>query len=452
MKATLLCTATLTAVCLNSGFVNPSWGQTPGALTQLPGITGCISETGSGGGCADGKGLDGASSVAVSPDGKHVYAASPTSDAVTAFARDLETGVLTQLPGLDGCISETGDGPCTDGRALEGAHFVTVSPDGRHVYVGAQVSSAIVVFTRNKTTGALSQSAGEDGCISHSGSGGLCTDGKALLGVYNVTVSKDGKHVYAASYGSSAVAVFARNKITGALTQLAGLDGCVSAYGAPCTTGAQLFDPTSLALSKDGKHVYATSSFSDAVLVFARNKTTGALTQIDGCVSETTNFCTNGKALDFPRSVTVSKDGKHVYVASAASDAVAALARNKTTGALIQLGALEGCISQDGSGPCTDGKALIAAFSVSVSPDGKHVYVASSSSNAVAVFTRNKTTGVLTQLNDDNGCIADDPSFGACRVGKALLEPRSVAVSPDGKHVYVASSNSNAVAVFAREQ
>jgi DNA-binding beta-propeller fold protein YncE len=60
---------------------------TPGALTQLADPDGCVNETGTGG-CADGKALDAAHSVAVSRDGKHVYVASFFSDAVAVFARE----------------------------------------------------------------------------------------------------------------------------------------------------------------------------------------------------------------------------------------------------------------------------------------------------------------------------------------------------------------------------
>lgn len=56
-------------------------------------------------------------------------------------------------------------------------------------------------------------------------------------------------------------------------------------------------------------------------------------------------------------------------------------------------------------------------------------------------------TGALTQLPDPNGCVSDDGSGGACDVGKVLDGPRSVAVSKDGKHIYVASSQSEAGAL-----
>jgi 6-phosphogluconolactonase (cycloisomerase 2 family) len=86
-------------------------------------------------------------------------------------------------------------------------------------------------------------------------------------------------------------------------------------------------------------------------------------------------------------------------VASFDSDAIAIFARNTTTGALTWLDGLAGCVSEDGSGGCADGKALVNHRSIAVSPNGKHVYVASQSSSAVAVFARTNPTAALTQLD-----------------------------------------------------
>jgi DNA-binding beta-propeller fold protein YncE len=116
-----------------------------GKLTQL----GCVSETGSGGACADGKALDGASSVKVSGDGKNVYLASITSDAVAAFSRNTTTGELAQLGGTTGCTSETGSGgDCADGKALDGADGLAISPDGYSLYAAAFDSDAVAAFRR----------------------------------------------------------------------------------------------------------------------------------------------------------------------------------------------------------------------------------------------------------------------------------------------------------------
>ena len=47
------------------------------------------------------------------------------------------------------------------------------------------------------------------------------------------------------------------------------------------------------------------------------------------------------------------------------------------TGALTQPAGTAGCISETGSGPCADGQGLGSPIAVAVSPDGKSVYVAS---------------------------------------------------------------------------
>ena len=177
---------------------------TAGALTQKAGTAGCISETGTVGTCADGRALAGADSVTISPDGKNAYVASH-DDGVAVFDRDPATGKLTQKPGTDACISEDGSGhTCADGRALNTAVSITSSPDGRSVYVVTTTPNAVAVFDRNPVTGKLTQKAGTDGCISETGSGGTCADGKALYAPSSVAVSPNGRNVYVASFYSSA--------------------------------------------------------------------------------------------------------------------------------------------------------------------------------------------------------------------------------------------------------
>ncbi|MEW6268201.1 MAG: beta-propeller fold lactonase family protein [Thermodesulfobacteriota bacterium] len=124
-----------------------------------------------------------------------------------------KTGELTQLPGTDGCVGESSlGGACADGKALIGARGIAVSRDGRHVYVGSASSNAVAVFARDRKTGALTQLPGTDGCVSEDGTNGECADGKALLNAGAVAVSDDGKSVYVASFQSGAVAVFARQR------------------------------------------------------------------------------------------------------------------------------------------------------------------------------------------------------------------------------------------------
>ncbi len=180
------------------------------------------------------------------------------------------TGDLTQPTGTAGCVSETGAGPCADGHGLMLPAGVAVSPDGKSVYAASYDSDAVARLNRNTTAGAIGQPAGTPGCISETGSGGSCADGHALINPHAVAVSPDGKSVYVASYGD-AVARLNRNPTTGAITQPAGTAGCVSEDGTgPCADGHALKGPQGVAVSADGKSVYVASFVSNAVARFNR--------------------------------------------------------------------------------------------------------------------------------------------------------------------------------------
>jgi 6-phosphogluconolactonase (cycloisomerase 2 family) len=191
----------------------------------------CVSEDGSAANWKDGNALLDARAVTVSPDGRHVYVASDESHAVVAFIRDRTTSALNQVEGIDGCISDDGTGgTCENGTGLSGARSVAITPDGKHVYVASCAANAVAAFKRNKKTGALTQLAGTDACVSDTGSGG-CVDGRALNAPFSIAMSHDGKNVYVASGASGGVAAFKRKSKTGVLAQLPGLDACITESG-----------------------------------------------------------------------------------------------------------------------------------------------------------------------------------------------------------------------------
>jgi hypothetical protein len=94
-----------------------------GALTQPAGTAGCVSETGTGP-CADGHGLRYPDSVAVSADGKSVYAASDLSRAALKSTRPPDSTAARRPAG---CISQTRGRASTDGRDRSAAS----APTGR---------------------------------------------------------------------------------------------------------------------------------------------------------------------------------------------------------------------------------------------------------------------------------------------------------------------------------
>src|SRR5690606_7711919 len=201
----------------------------------------CLSSVDGATECTESPLLGGALGMVTSPDGRHVYVASQGGHAVLAFKRNARTGALTPLEGTAACISADGtDGACVKGRGLVGARAIAISRNGKNVYVASEFGNSVAVFARNRKTGELTQLEGTDGCVGETSLGGACADGKALLGPRGIAVSRDGRNVYVGAAGSHAVAVFARDRRTGALTQLPGTEGCVSEDG----TGGECADGT----------------------------------------------------------------------------------------------------------------------------------------------------------------------------------------------------------------
>jgi DNA-binding beta-propeller fold protein YncE len=406
--------------------------------------------------------MDGARGVAVSPDGKNVYvtAAGPAGG-VDVLARNPQTGALSQLAGPAGCLTEDGSGgKCTRARAVRGASAVTVSPDGKTVYV---VSFNFAIFARNATTGALTQLAGAQGCL---GSVPGCGQARAFFagagGVGAVAVSPDGKNVYVGSHRVStnanqeqsdegAVSVFSR-AATGALKQLAGKSGCVSNAGfGGCGSAAPLGTLGSIAVSPDGKNVYVGSETNSedfpapsALLTFKR--AAGGSLDPTGCITRTKRQgCSVYEAIFTPTSLAVSSDGKSVYVTALQTHSITSLSRGDG-GELHPLG----CIGFSFAG-CTDNRGLYGPTSVALSADGKNAYVTwqGGGPSAVSSFER-ASNGALSFLPAKQACVGE-PAFAAnCTVGKALEGAVAVAASPDGKSVYVAANRVSAVAAFSR--
>ena len=471
-----------------------------GELRQLDGVAGCYSFAGSSdagaGTCTDIRNGDGVSELAISPDGGSAYAIQYNGNrGMIVFDRDPATGALEQLAGPDGCLSsdgsgEGGAGSCTDVRALEfggDGRAIAISPDGQFVYVASQGKDAVLVFARDVETSRLTQLTGTGGCISRSGDGApsdppaTCTDGLILDAPAAAVLTPDAKHLLVLSFGNDAdegLMIFRRDATTGRLTQLPGPAGCMSGTGAgegvagACADLDSYVNGLGLVASPDGRNVYLTSSGRAGVLTLSRDATTGALTQLpgrqgcmtaDGAGDGGADTCGDGRALRNAYQALISPDGRHLYVvSSSAPGAVTVFARDPDTGVLTQLPGADGCISGEGSsedGPdtCVDGRALGGGYAApAISSDGRSVYVASSFADSVAVFDRDPASGRLTQLPGVAGCASTtgagasgDPA-ATCANARGLDEAYSVALSPDDRFVYVPALTSDAISVFSR--
>ena len=137
------------------------------------------------------------------------------------------------------------------------------------------------------------------------------------------------------------------------------------------------------------------------------------LTGADGCVTqepplpgggEAAEGCGRARGLLMPlpsRSAptTSTSTSPRRGARGVGSNAVVAFSRAGDTGALTCVG----CVSDSGGdgrtgtdGFCADGDALLGASGVAVSPDGRNVYVSSHSSNGIAWLARDAASGKLT--------------------------------------------------------
>ena len=369
-----------------------------GALKQPVGKAGCVAAPAASGksaeGCGVALGLIGPNSIAVSPDGKYVYATSREGASLTSFRR-LKSGSLVQLPPSSaGCISGLPIPGCTPGRALSGPDVVVVSADGANIYVGSFFGNAVASFSRNPESGAPTQLEGTAGCIATATEG--CATGIALGAIEGLAVSPGGATVYAAAALSNAVDVLSRNPLTGALSQATSAGtGCITETATTgCTTGLQLAGANAVATAASGNYVYATSLFSNSVTSFRPTEGVTGLTQkpgASGClIYLRAAACSFGRAMEAPEGLAVSPEGLNVYVASYVTGAIDVLDRNPETGTVAQKPGAAGCLAPQTLPGCTPGRALGGVSSVAVSPDGRNVYAAASTSNAVDVFRRIK--------------------------------------------------------------
>jgi DNA-binding beta-propeller fold protein YncE len=319
------------------------------------------------------------------------------------------------------------------------------------VYATSINSDSLAIFERNPSTGALTQATDGTSCLAATATAG-CTAARGLNGADVVAVSRDGRNVYTGSFKGSTVAVFARY-FGGALAQLDGTQGCISERGVGgCTSAIAMVTVEGVAVSGDGNTVYAAAPGSNAVDVLARNSSTGALTQLGGgagCFTNTSvSGCTKGRWLGGADAVTVSPDGKSVYVAASLTNSVANFMRTPSSGQLAQASGTTGCAIYVLAVACTLGRTLILPEGLTVSPDGANVYVASFLPGSLDTFDRDASTSGLIEKPRKPGCLID-PRFD-CVHAQAMRGASSVVVSPDGKNVYVAAFASNAVTEFKR--
>lgn len=351
-------------------------------------------------------GLNGVGSLAISPDGSHLYAGGSFDDKIAVFSRNSTTGALTFVE-----VKTDNNGGI---NGLDGISYLIVSTDGEQVYAAAINDISVAIFARNTTTGAL---VFNDVLIDGE------NDVNGLSGVSGLALSPNGRYLYAAAQFDNALTTLDRDTLTGELDySQSRFEGDGEADG--------LSEAQDVAISPDGKHVYVANGSGIELSVFRRDDAQEKLLFV-----EVHSDNQNGvHGLLSTSSVTVSPDGKFVYTTGSIDDAVSVFSRNATTGVLTFVEAkFDGLAGING---------LNGASFVLMSPDSAHVYVAGSDEDAIVVFSRNIVTGKITFVE-----------YAQTGVGGVTLldNPKGLAISPDGKYLYATSLNDDAVTVFSRD-
>ncbi len=190
----------------------------------------------------------GASSIAVSPDDQYLYVARPgANNTISVYRREANSGNLDTVQTV-AALNDLGNGAS-----------ITVSPDGKHVYVTA-FGEMILNYDRDAVTGKLSLAP---------------TLEAGTYGSQRIVFDETSQHAYVFSKDFDKLEVFQRDAVTGSLTSMDppqvftdGIDG-VEGMAAPAA----------MAFSPDQQYLYVAGHDDDAIAIFSRDSS-GGLTYV----------------------------------------------------------------------------------------------------------------------------------------------------------------------------
>jgi len=294
---------------------------------------------------------------------------------------------------------------------LRGASGVAVSSDGRNIYTVGSLDDAVSVFERDDETGTLSFLESH-----HNGIDGV----ENLTSPTDVVVSPDGRHVYVTSELDDSLAVFRRasfGRLGFVDSYVSGVDGIWGIGGASAVT-----------VSHDGTLVYVTGRHEDSLAVFSRTPTMDELTLVD-----VENWILGAPGLTGATDVSVSPDDRHIYTTAEIDDAIAVFAKDPTQDAIAFVDWL-----QNGVNGVT---GLSGASSITIDKTGSFVFATGRWSNALAVFSRDDTTGLIEPRT-----VYSNTQTGISGLGGAS----DVTLDRSAELVCVTGSTDNSIVLFTR--
>lgn len=313
------------------------------------------------------------------------------------------------------------------------------------------VVAALICAAGLPSTAQASSGLTPGGCLAvgQSGCGSLTSaEGALIYNTMRVVVAPNGRDAYSvgqaqsADGGKSAAGVVHFKRASdGALTwaDCAGAEAiCAVRFPDAANPVAA---PTDVAISSDGSDLYVVGSGN---LTRFRLAADGSLRFADclrghhgegDCQSMPFDTATQMSALDYPQEVTVTPDDRNVIVAEFGG------LTNFTRAADGSL-TIADCLGEAGADcspipkvcPSLCGTGFSSVTDIAISPDGSDLYTVGTGDDAIG-HVRRAPDGTLSYA----GCfsVAGAPECDALPAGLPLVAPTAVAVSPDGRSVYV---------------
>jgi 6-phosphogluconolactonase (cycloisomerase 2 family) len=324
--------------------------------------------------------------ITVDPTGRFVYVAN-TFAQVSGFSIINTTGALSKVGDND-----AGSSPAS----------VVVEPGGRFAYVALASTSEPIIFSIDRTSGALTQT-------------GTAVTATGTDEFIKLSMHPTGRFVYAANFSSGNLSVYSVDQSNGALTKV----------GTEIATGN---GPSSIAINPTGRFAYVSNLGSENVSTFSIDQSTGSLVEVSSAGADGTG----------PSTSIVDPTGRFLYAIKLRTKQLITFRINETSGALTQ-------IFETPSGDLSNNSdsnlgSVLPPTTLAMDPRGDFIYV--SNYENITIFSVNHETGGLTVLSTDITPNVND-----------LLEPsKPIAISPAKPFAYTVSKVEDTVSTYSIDQ
>lgn len=299
--------------------------------------------------------------------------------------------------------------PLADYPQIENPTFLSVTPDGAHVYANSEVfgwnEGLVTAFAFDSRTKALRY-------INTQPTLGSIT-------AFN-SVAKDGGHLYLVNYCIGTEGPMQSLAVFGIRS-----DGGLS----PALTSVAHHGSGPNAARQERAHAHSVSELGSGVLLVTDlgmdQLITYRVASDGGLTPWATTSVVPGAG---PRHVALHPGGRFVFVMNELNSTVSAHAYDPASGTFAAID----------SQPAAPAEVLEHnhCSDIQISPDGRFLYGGNRGHDSVSIFGIDQTTGRLTSLG-----------FVPC--GGAT--PRNLALTPSGRHLLVANQNADRVSIFRRD-